>query len=159
MLMAKGRYRFFTDADLPYHLDCLVEAMSVFQEKKCDMVIGARDLAASSDHAGTGLARRWAGKAFSMFTNKLMKMDVGDSQCGFKGFRDQAAFEIFSRGTVHGYAFDVELLLLSRRMGFRVEKIPVTLVQKHYSKIRLIRDALKMTRDVMRLYQKQRREQ
>lgn len=152
MLFAKGKYRFFIDADLPYKLGFLLSAMQIFRSHSCDMVIGARDLPESENRSGISLFRNFGGKIFSNIVNKLFKLDIKDTQCGFKGFTKSAAIELFSKSRLKGYAFDVEILLLAKQMGLQIRRIPVILVKRHYSKVHLIPDSLKMFFDALRLY-------
>jgi hypothetical protein len=74
-----------------------------------------------------------------------------DTQCGFKAFRQRAAREIFRRQTLDGFAFDVEVLLLAQRHGFRVEALPVTWINSPETTVRIVRDSLRMLRDAWRL--------
>jgi len=151
MLQGCGRIRFFTDAELPYDLDAFLAAVDIFRARRCDIVTGDRNLADSSQGLEVGVARRVAGRVFSTITARLLKMDVSDSQCGFKGFTDYAAQEIFTRLTIPGYAFDVEVLVLARAMNFKICRVPVSLVKHDGSKIRLIRDPFPMFFDLLKL--------
>jgi dolichyl-phosphate beta-glucosyltransferase len=155
MLRARGQYRFFTDADLPYELSCFLSAIDVFNSHSCDMVIGDRDLPGSSGRSGLSWARRIGGRAFSAIANGLLKIDIKDTQCGFKGFTGDTAKEIFTRSTIRGYAFDVEIFILARELNLNIRNIPVNLMQRQYSKIHLARDSLIMLRDILRLYSRQ----
>ena len=157
MRHATGRYCFFTDADLPYHLGAFNTAMEAFHTQGCDMVGGDRSLADASKGLRVSSARRLAGKIFSVVARRLVEMDVSDSQCGFKGFTDTAARKIFSNLQLCGYAFDVEIFALARRMHLNVGRIPVTLVKQAGSKIRLSRDPFLMMIDLVRLALRERR--
>jgi dolichyl-phosphate beta-glucosyltransferase len=152
MLVARGEYRFFMDADLPYALGSLTKAMENFHSHSCDMVIGARDLPESGNRSGMGLIRNFGGKIFSNIVNNLLKLGIKDTQCGFKGFRKGAAMGLFSKSRLNGYAFDVEILILAKQMGLKIRKIPVILIKRNHSKIHLIPDSLKMFFDLLRLY-------
>jgi len=144
MLQAEGTYRFFTDADLPYDLSAFSSSMKMFDSTGCDLVIGSRDLPGSQDRAGTNPARKMASRIFSIFASRMFGFDIRDSQCGFKGFRDQAAEALFSRCATTGFAFDVEILALARGLGLHICRMPVTLVDNKQSSIRLPRDGLAM---------------
>jgi dolichyl-phosphate beta-glucosyltransferase len=63
---------------------------------------------------------------FNWLVRKLLGIEVMDTQCGFKGFTAGAAQAIFSRVGISGFAFDVEVLLIAQRLGFKVIEIPVT---------------------------------
>jgi dolichyl-phosphate beta-glucosyltransferase len=151
MLEAGGALRFFTDADLPYHLSAFSSAIDLFHTSKCDLVIGARDLPGSLDSAGTSRARKTASRIFSVLTGLLLGADVRDTQCGFKGFTERAAKTLFRRSTIDGFAFDVEILTLAKGLGFPICRMPVTLVVNQDSSISLPRDGLTMLREVIRV--------
>ncbi len=151
MLNARGRFRFFTDADLPYLPDAFLIAMEAFYTKGCDMVTGARDLAESSYGLKVGITRKVAGQVFSTMATCLLQIDVCDSQCGFKGFTDVAAKNIFSCLQTKGYAFDVEIFALARSWNLKVCRVPVILVKQDGSKIQLTRDPFFMFLDLLNL--------
>ena len=154
MRYARGRYLFFTDADLPYSLDALAISLEYFNTQKCDVVAGARDLPDSSQWIEGGGMRWAASQVFSFLTHRLLKVDVRDSQCGFKGFTDDAAQRIFSHIETIGYAFDVEINILARALNLKVCKIPVRRVRHGDSKIRLTRDPFWMFLDILKIARK-----
>jgi dolichyl-phosphate beta-glucosyltransferase len=154
MLQARGDYRFFTDADLPYDLNAFVETVKVFHSIRCDGVVGARDLPESSDQSSQSAFRKLSSKGFSALVRFMLKVDTKDTQCGFKGFTAEAAEKIFSLSSLKGYAFDVELFLLARTSDLKICKVPVTLIQRHHSKVRLSLDAPMMFWDVMKMYRR-----
>ena len=156
MLQATGTYRFFTDADLPYHLDALKAAMALFQDRDCDLVVGARELDESRIGSGLSIPRRLAGKFFSALIRTIFNIDVKDTQCGFKGFKDSATRKIFSRVETRGYAFDVEIFIRAHALRMDICKIPVTLVKHAGSKIRLSRDPVIMLWELVKLAKKDR---
>jgi dolichyl-phosphate beta-glucosyltransferase len=152
MLEARGDYRFFTDADLPYDLNAFPEAIRIFHATQCDVVAGARDLPESSDQSSQTQLRKLTSKCFSALVRFMLKVDVKDTQCGFKAFTAESAVKLFSLSNIRGYAFDVELFLLAGANNLRLSKIPVTLVRSGDSKIRMRGDVLFMVRDLLRLY-------
>ena len=74
-----------------------------------------------------------------------------DTQCGFKLFDAAAAHDLFSRMRMSGYSFDVEVLLMALRSGYRVDEVPVNWTHQPGSKVHVIRDGLRMAIDVMRI--------
>ncbi len=157
MLSARGRYRFFTDTDLPYGLGCFLSAIKVFDSYGCDMVVGARKPPQSCDTSGLSRIRRTGGSIFSAIANRLLKIDIRDTQCGFKGFTDDTARRIFARCIVDRYASDVEIFVLARHLNLNIRQVPVTLVRSQYSKIRLMRDPFVMLADTLRLHLRHRK--
>ncbi|PKN25830.1 MAG: hypothetical protein CVU64_19155 [Deltaproteobacteria bacterium HGW-Deltaproteobacteria-21] len=151
MLEAKGTYRFFTDADLPYHLSAFSSAMGMFESAGCDLVLGSRYLPGSEDRAGTNVVRKLASRIFSSLAGRIFGIDIRDSQCGFKGFRDRAAEALFSRCTTSGFAFDVEIFSLAKNLDLKICRTPVILVDNNQSSIRLPRDGLAMLWQLMKI--------
>jgi dolichyl-phosphate beta-glucosyltransferase len=68
--------------------------------------------------------------------------------CGFKLFRGAVAHDLFSRMRMSGFSFDVEVLLMAQRQGYRIAEVPVNWTHKPGSRINLVRDSLRMARDL-----------
>jgi dolichyl-phosphate beta-glucosyltransferase len=117
MLMAKGKYRIFMDADLATPLHHLDTAMALAKEGS-QVVIAVRDLTASH----TGLR-----KFISSFGNLLVQVvllpGIKDTQCGFKLFEAAAAEEVFARQTIKGWGFDMEILAIARRLHYKISTV------------------------------------
>lgn len=154
MLRATGRFKFFTDADLPYALEAFIRAMDTFKSENCDVVVGARELYGRFNSNRTGVLRRTASSLFSTITAKLVRIEFKDTQCGFKGFGKDAAKNIFSNLQTSGYAFDVEIFALARIFEMKVCRVPVELVKSKGSKIRLALDPLIMLKELLAIWRR-----
>ena len=144
MLAAAGELVLFTDADgsyAPEELDSVVRALA-----EAPVAIGTRAAAAPAP-----LTRRLASRAFNLAIRHAVGLPFHDTQGGLKGFRRAAAQEIFSRATIDGYAFDVEVLLLARRLGLEVVEVEVRAAERPGSKVRMSVDAQRMLREVLAL--------
>ena len=122
VLASRARWVGFCDADLatpPSAIDAVLERLRAGDA----VVIGSRRVAGARVAVGQPLGRRLGSRAFSLLTRRMT--GVADSQCGFKFFTAAAAHEIFAGSRVDGFAFDVELLALARRLGHRVAEVPV----------------------------------
>jgi len=150
VLAAHGRYVFFTDADLPYDLEALGRFLAALEEGY-DLAIGARDLPGSRFSVPRSAIRRLASGIFTWIVRHYAVQGIPDTQCGFKGFRREAALDLFRRGRIDGYAFDVELVFLARRRGYRIARLPVVLVHDDDSKIRVVGDSAQMLWDLFRI--------
>jgi hypothetical protein len=91
------------------------------------------------------------GQTFNLILRRLAPVAIRDTQCGFKAFRARAAHGIFSCQKLDGFAFDVEVLLLAEKLGFKADDLPVHWVNSPQSKVRMFRDSLNMFRDVIRI--------
>ena len=148
MLAANGEIALFTDADLAYGTDVIGEAVRFFSEHpESDLVIGSRNLG-KDGYAGYTPLRRIASRIYIRLLCVVGGLKLTDSQCGFKAFRSPAAKEIFSRCRVDGFAFDFEAILWAQTLGKKISEMPVCVFNHRSSKIRLVRDAFRMLRDV-----------
>ena len=72
-----------------------------------------------------------------------------DTQCGFKLFRAGVADDLFASLRTDGFGFDVELLLLAQRRGYRIKEVPINWVDQPGSKVGVLKDAPRMLRDIL----------
>jgi dolichyl-phosphate beta-glucosyltransferase len=151
MLNATGKFRFFTDADLPYGLNAFSDAIRVFQKSHCDVVTGLRDRSRISNGFSMLTLRNTAGKIFSNLVKRLVQIESTDTQCGFKAFTEGAAVNIFTRLKTDGYAFDVEIFTIASALNLTVCDVPVSLTSHTGSKVRLSRDAFFMFKDLIEI--------
>jgi len=135
MLAARGDLVIFADADMatpPDQIPLLVEVLDGH-----DVALGSRIQPDGSDMRATQPGfRRLLGKAFHMLASVWVVGPVQDTQCGFKGFRREAAQDLFSRQRVTSIVFDVELIFLARRRGYRIAIVPVRWYDKRGSRMR-----------------------
>jgi dolichyl-phosphate beta-glucosyltransferase len=149
MLAAKGQFRIFMDADIPYELDAVDLMLRYLDFKEFDIVIGSRHVPGAHFEVRLSRLRRLASAAFTAFVTRLMVTGVIDTQCGIKGFRATAAERLFRLGVLNGFAFDVEILYLANRLNLDVKRIPVRQVRNEPSTIALSRQSLKMVMDIL----------
>jgi dolichyl-phosphate beta-glucosyltransferase len=124
MLAARGERLLFADADGATPID--EEAnLSEAIRSGADVAVGSRLVAARGVRRSRTLTRGLAGRLFAAFARRWLGISVRDTQCGFKMFRREAGRELFSRSSEPGYLFDLELLVLARRLGYRVAEVPV----------------------------------
>jgi dolichyl-phosphate beta-glucosyltransferase len=154
---SRGRVVAFIDADLPYSLANLDHAVGVVARGEADAALGARDLAESSYDPSYPLARQIAGRTYAALVRLALGLPFGDTQCGLKSFRGDLARRLFPLLTIDGYGFDVELAYLLCTRGYRIARFPVTLSHRHESRVRLVRDSLRMFGDLWRVRRNERR--
>ena len=135
MLAATGEVVVFTDADMatpPDELPLLLEALG-----SADVALGSRIQPDGSDMRATQPAyRRILGRVFHGLASIWVVGPVQDTQCGFKGFRLAAAREVFGCQLVTSIVFDVELIYLVRRLGYRMAIVPIRWEDRRGSRMR-----------------------
>lgn len=150
MLRARGGYVFYMDADLSTPLEEIGRFLSYFEEHpEVHVLVGNRQHPESRIERRQGVLRQNMGQLFNRALRSLALVDIRDTQCGFKAFRQPAAREIFSRQTIDGFAFDVEVLLLARALGFGVADLPVRWENSPESKVHIFRDSVRMMWDTL----------
>jgi len=150
MLRAQGEILLFMDADLSVPLQEVSRFLRHFEEDPdVDILLGSRKLAQSRILKRQSWLREKGGNLFNWIFRKQVGLDIRDTQCGFKAFRRQAAREIFSRQQLDGFSFDIEVLLLGEKLGYRMKEVPVEWIDSPHSHVRVLRDGLRMFRDAI----------
>jgi dolichyl-phosphate beta-glucosyltransferase len=150
MRQARGSIVFYMDADLSVPLEEMERFLAHFKAHPEDTVlIGSRQHAESRIERHQSLLRETMGKVFNRVLRALTLLPYRDTQCGFKGFRREAAGEIFGLQTIDGFAFDVEVILLAQGLGYRVEELPVRWLNSPESKVHIVRDSARMLLDAL----------
>ncbi len=145
ILAARGERIVFADADMaidPAHLPELLGALD-----GADVAVGSRAVGGHVDYGRR--VRTFAGRCFNRAVRLAGGVDLDDTQCGFKGFNRGPALLLAHLLTTNGYAFDVELLWLAKRLDLRVAVVPVRWVDVPGSTVRPLRDAARMLLDVL----------
>ena len=99
----------------------------------------------------TSFLRQAIGRTFALLVNLCAVQGINDTQCGFKMFKGECLQSIFSRQKLDGFAFDVEILYLAKKMGLTVEEVPVNWYTQAGSKVNLVLDPLKMFLDILKI--------
>lgn len=156
MKAACGEIIVFTDADLATPISYLQQFVSAI-ENGADVVIGSRE-GKGATRVGEPIYRHLMGRAFNRVVQTLMLPGIHDTQCGFKAFTRFAATEIGRRARLYAdhetiavarvTAFDVEMLVIARKLGLKIVEIPVVWTYGDHSKVNPIRDTVTNLRDI-----------
>ncbi len=157
MAQATGDFVVYTDCDLAYGVEVLREAVDWWQRYACDVLIGSRNLAADG-YEGYTLTRKLASKLYIKVLCLVAGFRMSDSQCGFKGFRRDVGQAVFAENKTWGWAFDIEILLRAIRKKAVIREMPVKIINHRDSKIHLVRDSIRMMRDILKIRKRLRAE-
>jgi dolichyl-phosphate beta-glucosyltransferase len=148
---ARGWFVGFMDADHKTPVDELDNVLP-WLEQGYDVVIGSRALGASRIERRQPLHRRLGSKGFGMFMRLLLGLrGIPDTQCGFKFFRGEVAKDLFGSQRIDGYMFDVEVLHLARRRGYRIQQVGVRWRDDGDTRLRLFSGNLRNLLDLLRI--------
>lgn len=115
-----------------------------------DVIIASRRLRASRIVRRQHPIRQLLGRSFPYLVRAIAIPDLADTQCGFKLFRRSAVEAIFPRQRVERFAFDVEVLMLARRLGLRIAEVPVDWDNPTASTLRVRIDTIQMMWDLLK---------
>jgi len=149
MLASDAEYRFLCDADfsMPVHeIDrFLPPYLSGY-----DIAIGTRE-GPGAHRVDEPESRHLMGRVFNGVIQATLLPGVADSQCGFKCFTARAADALFPHQTIDGFAFDVEVLYLARRLNMNISEVPITWFYDDVSSVKPVRDTWRMLKEVFRI--------
>jgi len=151
MLVAKGDFRLFMDADNSTSLD-QVEKMWPQFESGFDVVIGSRDVkGAVLDPPQSFLRKVILGRGFRIYRKLVIGLrGIEDTQCGFKCFKGEIVNKIFSKTLIGGFAFDPEVLVIAKKLGHKIKEVPVFWKNDPDSKVKM-GHVFKMALDLLRI--------
>jgi dolichyl-phosphate beta-glucosyltransferase len=130
LMAAQGQIRLFTDMDGATPIHMLDRFIPKFQAG-ADIVIGSRDLKGSQIKVHQPKWKEWAGD----FGNLLIQITTGlygmkDTQCGFKAFTAEVVEDVIPRTTVERWGLDFEILMIGKKLGYKIEEVPVEWIDK-----------------------------
>ena len=155
VLASTGDVVLYTDCDLAYGTAVIGEAVRRYRDG-IDAVIGSRRLSGGG-YAEYTFLRRAASKIYYAILRVALGFRLSDSQCGFKSFRGPLARKIFAKCETDGFAFDFEVLMLADKLGAVIDEMPVTIINHRESKVHVVRDSVRMLRDLSRIRRRIRR--
>ena len=126
-----------------------------------DIVIGSRE-GVGAVRENEPLMRHIMGRGFNYIVQILTIPGINDTQCGFKLFKHDVAQDLFSSLVLFGpdtpdtsqprvSAFDVEVLMIARRRGYKIKEVPVHWTYVQSTRVHPIRDSIANLADVLQV--------
>lgn len=148
VLASRGVRVLLTDADLSTPIEDLERLEPHLDE--APVVVGSRAVADSRVTRRQPFYREAMGKTFNRIVQAVAVSGIRDTQCGFKLLDGEIARDLFERSVTAGFAYDVELIWLARRLGHRVVEIGVRWENSPSSRVHPLRDPLHMLLEIAR---------
>jgi len=148
MRAARGELRLMADADGATAIG-EVKRLEAAIHAGADVAVGSRALPDPSVSRQVRLHRKLSGEVFNFLVRRMGVPDISDTQCGFKLFRGAAAEALFGELRTDGFGFDVEMLLLARRRGYRVAEVAINWADQPGSKVGVFRDGPRMLAQIL----------
>ncbi len=148
VLASTGARILISDADLSTPIEEIEKLETRMAE--AEIAIGSRATADSEITRRQRPYRELMGKAFNRILRLVALRGIGDTQCGFKLLDGDIGRALFSILVTPGFAFDVELLWLARRQGYRIAEVGVRWENSPISRVHPLRDPPRMLLEVAR---------
>jgi len=137
LLEAKGEYRLFLDADGSTSINHLDSFLPEFKNGY-DVVIGSRDIEGAYVQVHQPKYREIMGNMGNWLIRIVLALwSYPDTQCGFKMLSAKASEEVANRMVVNRFGFDFELIILAKKLGFKIKQMPVRWLNEEGSTVGL----------------------
>jgi glycosyltransferase involved in cell wall biosynthesis len=134
---ARGEWVLFTDADLSTPIADLERLEQAVESAGAAGAIGSRALDRALVGRRQSAFREFSGRCFNLAMRMVTGLPYRDTQCGFKLLRADAARAVAGRQRIEGFGFDVEILFIARKLGFKVLEVPVRWFNAEGTKVSL----------------------
>ena len=149
MLAAQGDYLFLCDADLSMPIEEVARFIPPALEAY-DVAIGSREVEGARRYDEPTL-RHLMGRVYNLLVRLLAVSGFQDTQAGFKCFRREAAHDLFPYQTMDGFGFDVEILFIAQRRGYRIVEVPIDWYHMTNSRVSPVGDSVRMFREILQV--------
>ena len=150
ILRSAGDTILFSDADLSTPIDQLEKCENSLKGGY-DIAIGSRISKGAVILKHQSILREYMGKIFNLFVYMIVIGGIKDTQCGFKLFKRRVALDIFSRQKINGFSFDVEILYIAKKLGYKIGVVPVIWSNVPNSKVRILGSSLNMLLELAKI--------
>jgi dolichyl-phosphate beta-glucosyltransferase len=149
MLEAKGEFRIYVDADNAISME-QIESFWPWLKKDYNIIIGSIEVEGSKIEEHASWYRRALGHWAKYLIRALTVWEIHDTQRAFKLFPAKAAEEIFTRQTIMRWGFDIEVLVLAKKFGYKIKEIPIVWKNDLDSKVKPS-SIIKMALDLIKI--------
>ena len=149
MLAANGEYRFMCDADLSMPISQISRFLPPGLSNY-DIAMGSREVEGSMRFNEPSFTHI-RGRIFSNLVKVMILPGFEDTQCGFKCFHAPVAIDLFTNQRLDGMSFDVEVLYIARKRGYKIVEVPVDWYFHSETRVRMFEDSFRMLTDILDL--------
>jgi dolichyl-phosphate beta-glucosyltransferase len=151
MLAARGKYVLFTDADNSTPIEEVTKLLAKMENEGYDVAVGSRAVE-GAEEGKKSLFRQILSGGLRWIVKNILKIKVKDTQCGFKLYTAEAAKKLHDKQTIMGFSFDLEILYLAFKYGYKVAEVPVSWVDAPGSKVDTRKEVQRFLRDLFKIW-------
>lgn len=141
----------FTDADLSAPISELSKLLDALLTTDSSVAIGSRKVAGANIVKRQPVIRKIMSLAVNVMIRLLFGLNISDTQCGFKMFKRKAANDIFNEQKIDGYLFDVEVLYLAKKKGYKIKEVPITWGHNPGGRVNFFKEIYRVPRDLIKI--------
>ncbi len=149
MLAAHGDYRFICDVDLSMPIHEIIHFLPPYSDG-FDISIGTRE-GKGAQRIKEPEYRHIMGRINNWIIKLTAIRGFEDTQCGFKMFNRRSAEDLFTVQQMTGIGFDVEILFIAKRRGYKIREVPITWYFNADSRMKLVQDSLQLLREIWQI--------
>ncbi len=148
MLTARGKYVLFADADNSTPIEEVSKLLNSLEKDGYDVAVGSR-AAEGAEEGKKSLLRKILSGGLRWIVKYVFYIPVKDTQCGFKMYTHEAAQKLHTKQTIMGFSFDLEILYLASKFGYKISEVPVSWIDAPGSKVDTRKEVQRFLRDLM----------
>ena len=149
MLHARGEIALFYDADLSTPTSEIIKVIEPIAADQFDVVFGSRMLNYELIGTHQSFLRELRGRGGNLFLRVMLDLQFKDTQCGFKAFRRETVNSVFPLQRINGWGFDIEILFITQKQGWRLLETPVKWDHVDGSKVTILGSTINVLMEVM----------
>ncbi|MBI5294984.1 MAG: glycosyltransferase family 2 protein [Chloroflexi bacterium] len=151
MLAAQGEYVLFADADNSTPIEEVSKLLAKLEKEGYDVAVGSR-AAEGAEEGKKSLLRKILSGGLRLIVKYILHIGVKDTQCGFKMYTREAARKLHTKQTIMGFSFDLEILYLASKYGYKIAEVPVAWVDAPGSKVDTKKEVQRFLRDLVKIW-------
>jgi len=151
MAASTGEYTMFADSGNCVPYDTALLGLELLKSGSCELAHGSRKMPGSVIRRPQSCFRRLMSRFFRLLMVLFMKIptELTDTQCGFKIYKGDVAWELYGACTTDGFIFDIEIILRACRAGYRIREFPLEWTSDRDSRLAPTRNAGRMLRELL----------
>lgn len=151
MLSVQGEYVLFADADNSTPIEEVSKLLTKLEKEGYDVAVGSR-AAEGAEEGKKSLLRKILSGGLRLIVKYVLHIGVKDTQCGFKMYTRDAACKLHTKQTIMGFSFDLEILYLASKYGYKIAEVPVAWVDAPGSKVDTKKEVQRFLRDLVKIW-------
>jgi dolichyl-phosphate beta-glucosyltransferase len=150
MLAARGLFVLFADADNSTPIEEISKLLYKLEVEGYDVAVGSR-AAEGAEEGRKSIFRKILSGGLRWIVKNIFRIGVKDTQCGFKMYTHDVAQKLHTKQTIMGFSFDLEILYLASKYGYKIAEVPVSWIDAPGSKVDTSKEVQRFLRDLMKI--------